>query len=178
MRFHCGAVLLGQFARRVEDRVILEIGAMELFDHDFLTSTPPVACAVCAWRENESFSPSLPLCPTLRRWRAASFPGNASFQKPLALAARARAAQLQPGGRFRDPKPRAPDPNGFRFLANEQRNRRRGTHHRRRTEKRRLFLRVAAAAAQMVKANIGNDAIDPGVEGAFETKARQVAINL
>ena len=47
-----------------------------------------------------------------------------------------------------------------------------------RVQKGRLFFRVTAAAAQMIEANIRNDSIDPGVEGAFEAEAAQIAIDL
>ncbi len=42
----------------------------------------------------------------------------------------------------------------------------------------RLVFRMAATAAQMIEADVGHNAINPGVEGAIEAEPRQVAINL
>ena len=40
-----------------------------------------------------------------------------------------------------------------------------------------LVFRMAAAAAQMIEADVGHNAVNPGVEGAIKAEARQVAIN-
>ena len=41
-----------------------------------------------------------------------------------------------------------------------------------------LVFGMAATSAQMVEADVGDNAVDPGVKGAIKTEARQVAINL
>src|ERR1700720_1568558 len=47
-----------------------------------------------------------------------------------------------------------------------------------RAQERRLLFRMAATAAQVIEANVGNDSIDPGEEGAFEAEAVQIAVDL
>src|SRR5262249_3306142 len=45
-------------------------------------------------------------------------------------------------------------------------------------EFRRLIFRARLTAAKMVQANIGHDAVEPGVEAALEAEAMKVAVNL
>ena len=52
--------------------------------------------SVTVWREIATFSPYLQSCPALRRSLAASVPGNASFQKSCAPAAKAWPALSRP----------------------------------------------------------------------------------
>ncbi len=43
---------------------------------------------------------------------------------------------------------------------------------------RRLVFGTCLAAAQVVQTNVGNDAIQPGIEAAFETETVEIAVNL
>src|SRR5213078_1711032 len=45
-------------------------------------------------------------------------------------------------------------------------------------ELRRLIFGTGLPSAQVVQADIGDDAVEPGIEAAFEAKAVEIAVNL
>ena len=143
-----------------------------------LTAALPIALAACASRGIVNSSRFPPWCRVRRRYRAASGPGNASSQKPCAREASRDRARLEIRRPISRPLMRrsGSDERPLILLPVEE-IAGHGIAIRVRRKLRRLVFRAAASPAQMIEADVGDDAVRPGIKAALEAEARQILVN-